>query len=156
MKNYYKSQVGSHNTTLFFNIFHFIFSFWITFTENFVYLIFLVDSLEAKCLLCFNRYHCKSISLKKFSTISKSIISQIILSLLTVSLMGLITFLPILVFQILIIIPSLSHSSDSHLLLQGRMQSGFTLLLSFGSQFFYCNLQVLQEQNFFSFMSCKS
>lgn len=87
-----------------------------------------MDSLEAKHLLCFNRYHWRPISLeKKLSIISKCIISQIMLSVLTVSIMGLITFFPISVFQILIINPSLSQCPAPYSLPWGTMQSGFTL-----------------------------
>lgn len=122
MKNYYKFQVGSHTTTLLSNTSYFVFLFQIKLTENFVCLIFFFQQfpLEAKCLICFNRYHCKSISPeKKIPIIYKCIISHIMLSVLTVSIMGLITCLPISVFQILIIILSLSQHPVSYSLPEG-------------------------------------
>lgn len=138
MKNYYKFKVRSHNTTLFFNIFYFIFHFRLHLLKFLCIWFFLVDSLEAKHLMCFNRYHWRPISLeKKFPIISKCIISQIMLSVLTVSIMGLITFFPISVFQILIIIPSLSQCPAPYSLPWGIMQSSFALSAVIWSQFSY-------------------
>ena len=56
---------------------------------------------------------------KKIPIIYKCIISHIMLSVLTVSIMGLITCLPISVFQILIIILSLSQHPVSYSLPEG-------------------------------------
>lgn len=108
MKNYYKFQVGNHNHLLP-NTFYFIFHFRLHLLKFLCTWFFLKWVPQRQNILCALIDIIEDpLALKKFSIISKCIISQIMLSVLTVSIMGLITFLPISVFQILIIIPSLS------------------------------------------------